>query len=116
MARLLITPGTAGTAAVGARASAVAAGSALLAGFADVIHSRGLVMLAGYAAVAAFIAWRRPAARLSVVLATLTVLVIAAAGWALNHHLSVTIYPEGIRSLSGQMKGGGPAYRPPGPG
>ena len=83
---------------------AAAAGSALLAGFADVIHSRGLVMLAGYAAVAAFIAWRRPAARLSVVLATLTLLVTAAAGWALNHHLSVTIYPEGIRSLSGEMK------------
>ena len=83
---------------------AAAAGFALLAGFADVIHSRGLVMLAGYAAVAAFIAWRRPAARLSVVLATLTLLVTAAAGWALNHHLSVTLYPEGIRSLSGEMK------------
>jgi hypothetical protein len=83
---------------------AAAAGSALLAGFAYMIHSRGLVMLAGYAAVGAFIAWRRPAARLSVVLAALTALVIAVAGWALNHHLTLAIYPEGTRSLSGQMR------------
>jgi hypothetical protein len=83
---------------------AAAAGSALLAAFAYVIHSRGLVMLVGYAAVAAFIAWRRPAARRSVALAALTALVTAAAGWALNHHLSVAIYPGGTRSLSGQMK------------
>jgi hypothetical protein len=83
---------------------AAAAGSALLAAFAYVIHSRGLVMLAGYAAVGAFIAWRRPAARLSVVLAALTVLVTAAAGWSLNHYLSSAVYPEGTRSLSGQMR------------
>ena len=86
---------------------AAAAGSALLAAFAYVIHSRGLVMLAGYAAVAAFIAWRRatPAtARRSVVLAALTVLVTAAAGWALNRYLTVNIYQEGTRSLSGQMR------------
>ena len=38
---------------------AAAAGSALLAGFAYMVHSRGLVMLAGYAAVGAFMAWRR---------------------------------------------------------
>ena len=83
---------------------AAAAGSALLAAFAYVIHSRGLVMLAGYAAVGAFIAWRRPAARLSVVLAALTALVTAAAGWSLNHYLSSALYPEGTRSLSGQMR------------
>ena len=35
---------------------AAAAGSALLAGFAYMVHSRGLVMLAGYAAVGAFMA------------------------------------------------------------
>ncbi len=83
---------------------AAAAGSALLAAFAYAIHSRGLVMLAGYAAVGAFIAWRRPAARLSVVLAALTALVTAAAGWSLNHYLSSAIYPGGTRSLSGQMR------------
>jgi len=83
---------------------AAAASSAVLAAFAYVIHSRGLVMLAGYAAVAAFIAWRRPIARLSVVLAGLTVIVTAAAGWSLNHYLTSAIYPEGTRSLSGQMR------------
>jgi hypothetical protein len=82
---------------------AAATGSALLSGYAYAVHSRGLVMLAGYAAVAAFIAWRRPAARLSVVGAALTAIVTVAAGWALNHRLSVLIYPEGARSLSGQM-------------
>jgi hypothetical protein len=75
---------------------AAAAGSALLAAFAYVIHSRGLVLLAGYAAVGAVIAWRRPdhaTARLSVVLAALTAMVTGAAGWALNHRLSTFLYP-----------------------
>ena len=40
-----------------------AAGSALLAGFAYMVHSRGLVLLAGVAAVGAFMAWRRPTRR-----------------------------------------------------
>ena len=95
---------------------AAAAGSALLAGYSYVVHSRGLVMLAGFAAVGAFIAWRRPdppsarlaatplTRRLSVVVAGLTALVTAVAGWALNHHISVAIYPDGTRSLSGQMR------------
>ena len=71
------------------------------------IHSRGLVMLAGYAAVGAVIAWRRPdpaTARLSVVLAALTAMVTGAAGWALDHRLSTFLYPEGTRSLSSQMR------------
>ena len=81
-----------------------AAGSALLAGYAYMVHSRGLVMLAGYAAVGAFIAWRRPAARGSAALAALTALVTAGAGWTLNRYLTSAIYPEGTRSLSGQMR------------
>jgi hypothetical protein len=83
---------------------AAAAGSALLSGYAYMIHSRGLVMLAGYAAVGAFIAWRRPAARFSVVVAGLIALVTVAAGWSVNHYLSLAIYPEGTRSLSGQLR------------
>jgi hypothetical protein len=95
---------------------AAAAGSALLAGYSYLVHSRGLVMLAGFAAVAVFMAWRRPdppserlspmplSSRLSVVVAGLTALVTTAAGWVLNHRISVTIYPEGTRSLSGQMR------------
>jgi len=83
---------------------AAAAGSALLSGYAYMIHSRGLVMLAGYAAVGAFIAWRRPAARLSVAAAGLIAVVTVAAGWSMNHYLSLAIYPEGTRSLSGQLR------------
>jgi hypothetical protein len=81
-----------------------AAGSALLAAYAYVIHSRGLVMLAGLAAVGVFIAWRQAAARLSVLVAALTTLVVAAAGWLLNHHITLAVYPEGTRSLSGQIR------------
>ena len=84
-------------------ASAAAAGSALLAGFAYMVDSRGLVMLAGYAAVGAFMAWRRPAARGSVTAAALTALVTVGAAWTLNRYLASAIYPEGARSLSGQM-------------
>jgi hypothetical protein len=83
---------------------AAAAGSALLAGYACAVHSRGLVILAGLAAVGAFIAWRRPAARLSVAVAALTALVTASAGWLLDRYLSSAIYPEGTRSLSGQLR------------
>jgi hypothetical protein len=81
-----------------------AAGSALLAGYAYTVHSRGLVMLAGYAAVGAFMAWRRPLARASVVVAALTALVSTGAGWLLNRYLATAIYPEGARSLSGQIR------------
>ena len=81
-----------------------AAASALLAAYAYATHSRGLVMVAGLAVVGGFVAWRRPRARFSVLVAGLTGVVIAAAGWSLNHHLSVTIYPEGARSLSSTVR------------
>ena len=61
-------------------------------------------MLAGLAAVGVFIGWRQAAARLSVLVAALTAVVAAAAGWALNHHISLSVYPEGTRSLSGQIR------------
>ena len=81
-----------------------AAGSALLAAYAYIVHSRGLVMLAGLAAIGVFIFWRQARSRLSVVVAALTAVVVAAAGWALNHHISLSVYPEGTRSLSGQIR------------
>ncbi len=83
---------------------AAAAASAALAAFAYAMHSRGLVMLAGLAAVGVFIFWRQAAARLSVLAAALTAVVTAVAGWSLNHHISLAIYPEGTRSLSGQIR------------
>jgi len=81
-----------------------AAGSAALAAYAYMVHSRGLVMVAGLAAMGVFIGWRQAAARLSVLVAALTAVVVAAAGWALNHHISLLVYPEGSRSLSGQIR------------
>ncbi len=82
---------------------AAAIGSAVLSGYAYAVHSRGLVLLAGFAAVGVFIAWRRPAVRGSVAAAALTVVVTAGAGWALDRYLVSALYPEGTRSLSGQL-------------
>jgi len=82
---------------------AAAIGSAVLSGYAYAVHSRGLVLLAGFAAVGVFIAWRRPAARGSVAAAALTAVLAAGAGWTLNRHLVSALYPEGSRSLSGQL-------------
>jgi hypothetical protein len=83
---------------------AAAVASALLATFAYATHSRGLVMLAGLAAVGVLIFWRQAAARLSVLAAAATAVVTGAAAWSLNHHIGVAIYPEGTRSLSGQIR------------
>ena len=82
---------------------AAAIGAALLSGYAYAVHSRGLVLLAGFAAVVVFIAWRRPAARGSVAAAAATVVVTAGAGWALDRYLASALYPEGNRSLTGQL-------------
>jgi len=82
---------------------AAAAGSALLSGFAYTVHSRGLVMLAVYAVTGIVIGIRRLAPRGTVLAAGLTALVTAGAGWSLDRHLTAAVYPEGIRSLTGQL-------------
>jgi hypothetical protein len=82
---------------------AAAVGSALLTGFAYAVHSRGLVMLVGFAAVGVLIGWRRPAARRTVAAAALTALLAVGAGWELNRHVTKVLYPEGIRSLTDQL-------------
>jgi hypothetical protein len=84
---------------------AAAFGSAVLSGYAYAVHSRGMVLLAGFAAVGVFIAWRRPAARgrSSVAVAALTAVLAVGAGWTLNRHLVSALYPQGSRSLSGQL-------------
>jgi hypothetical protein len=82
---------------------AAAIGAAALSGYAYAVHSRGLVLLAGFAAVVVFIAWRRPAARGSAAAAAATVAVTTGAGWALDRHLAAALYPEGNRSLTGQL-------------
>jgi hypothetical protein len=82
---------------------AAGVGSALLTGFAYAVHSRGLVMLVGFAAVAVLIGWRRPAARRTVAAAALTALLAVGAGWELNRHVTKMLYPGGIRSLTDQL-------------
>jgi hypothetical protein len=82
---------------------AAAIGSAALSGYAYAVHPRGLVLLAGFAAVAVFIAWRRPAARGSAAAAALTAVVTVGAGWILDRHLASALYPRGTRNLSGQL-------------
>jgi hypothetical protein len=82
---------------------AAAIGSAVLSGYAYVVHSRGLVLLAGFAAVGVFVAWRRPAARGSAAAAMLTLLATVGAGWALDRYLAAALYPGGTRNLSGQL-------------
>jgi hypothetical protein len=62
-----------------------------------------VVLLVLFAAVGALIARRRPAARGSVATAGLAALLAVAAAWALNRYLAAAIYPQGARSLSGQL-------------
>jgi hypothetical protein len=82
-----------------------AVGSAVMSGYAYTVHSRGSVLLAGLAVVAVFMFWRRPASRRSVAAAVLAVVVIAGAGYALNRYLVSVMYPEGTRSLPGELTG-----------
>jgi len=82
---------------------AAAAGSAVLVGYAYAVHSRGMVVLVGYLAVGVLVAWRRLAPRRTVAVAALATAVSVGAAWLLDRYLSWTIYPEGTRSLSGEM-------------
>jgi hypothetical protein len=82
---------------------AAAAGSAVLVGYAYAVHSRGLVILAGYLAVGVLVFWRRLAPRRTVAVAALAAAASVGAGWLLDRYLLWTIYPEGTRSLEGQM-------------
>jgi hypothetical protein len=82
---------------------AAAAGSALLAGYAYAVHSRGTVIVLSYVAVGVLVAWRRLAPRRTVAAAALVLVGSVGAGWLLNRYLSSTMYPEGTRNLSAQM-------------
>jgi hypothetical protein len=81
---------------------AAAIGSALLAGYAYAVHSRGLVILAVYVAVGMLIAWRRLAPRGTVVAAALSLAVSVGVTSMLNGKLAAAMYPSGARSLSGE--------------
>ncbi|HWN64034.1 MAG TPA: hypothetical protein VNO25_25555, partial [Streptosporangiaceae bacterium] len=81
-----------------------AAGSALLAGYAYAVHSRGIVMVLSYVAVAALVAWRRLALRRTVLAAGVALAASAGGGWLLDRYLSSVLYPEGTRNLTAQLK------------
>ena len=83
---------------------AAAVGAALLAGYAYAVHSRGDVIVAGYVAVGALVAWRRLAPRGTVAAAALALAASVSGGWLLDRYLSSVLYPDGTRSLSGQAE------------
>ncbi len=83
---------------------AAAVGAALLAGYAYAVHSRGDVIVAGYVAVGALVAWRRLAPRGTVAAAALALAASVGAGWLMDRYLSSVLYQQGTRSLSSQVE------------
>ena len=81
---------------------AAAIGSALLAGYAYAVHSRGAVIVAGYVLVGALFAWRRLVPRRSGVAAAVALGLPLGAAHLLNQHLSSVMYPSGPRTLAGE--------------
>jgi hypothetical protein len=81
---------------------AAAIGSALLAGYADAVHARGLVIVAGYVVVGVLIAWRRLAPRGTVPAAALTLALPLGVTSVLNGKIAAVMYPSGARSLGGE--------------
>jgi hypothetical protein len=79
-----------------------AAGSALLAGYAYAVHSRGAVMVAGFFVVGVFVFWRRLVPRRTAVAAAVALCLPLGAARFLNRHLSSVMYPSGPRTLAGE--------------
>ncbi len=82
---------------------AAAAGSALLAGYAYAVHTRGTVMVACYLALIVLVAWRRLAPRRTIAVAVVALAASVGGGWLLDRYLSSVMYPEGTRNLSSEM-------------
>ena len=82
---------------------AAAIGSALLAGYAYAVHSRGAIMVAGYVVVGILATWRRLAPRRTVLAAAAALCLPLGAAHLLNRHLSSTMYPSGPRTLAGEV-------------
>ena len=81
-----------------------AAGSGLLAGYLWAVHSRGLVIVAGYLVVGLLVWIRYIAPRGTLIVAAGGLLASALPGWLLNRYLASRLYPNGARSLSGEAK------------
>jgi hypothetical protein len=81
-----------------------AAGSGLLAGYLYAVHSRGLVIVAGYLVVGLLVWKRYIAPRGTLAVAAGGLVVTALPCWLLNRYLASKMYPQGARSLSGEAK------------
>jgi hypothetical protein len=81
-----------------------AAGSGLLAGYLWAVHSRGLVIVAGYLVVGLLVGLRYIAPRGTLIVAAGGIFVSAVPCWLLNKYLARRMYPQGARSLSGEAK------------
>ena len=79
-----------------------AVGSALLAGYAYAVHSRGAIMVAGFFVVGVLAAWRRLVPRRTAVAAAVALCLPLGVAYLLNHHLSSVMYPKGPRTLAGE--------------
>ena len=79
-----------------------AVGSALLAGYAYAVHSRGAVMVAGFFVVGVLAVWRRLVPWRTAVAAAVALCLPLGASYLLNHHLSSVMYPKGPRTLAGE--------------
>jgi len=82
---------------------AAAVGSALLAGYSDAVHSRGLVIVVVYVVLGAVIAWRRLAPRGTVAAAAVALAVPLWVSSVLDGRLARAMYPSGSRSLGGEI-------------
>jgi len=82
---------------------AAAVGSALLAGYSDAVHSRGLVIVVVYVVLGAVIAWRRLAPRGTVAAAAVALAVPLWVSSVLDGTLARAMYPSGSRSLGGEI-------------
>lgn len=81
---------------------AAAVGAALLVGYAYAVHSRGVIMVAGFGLVGVLAFWRRLVPRRTAVAAAVALCVPLGVGRVLNHHLSSVMYPSGPRTLAGE--------------
>jgi hypothetical protein len=79
-----------------------AVGSALLAGYAYAVHSRGAVLVAGFVLVGVFVFWRRLVPRWTAVAAGVALALPLGVARVLNRHLSSVMYPSGPRTLAGE--------------
>jgi hypothetical protein len=82
---------------------AAAVGSALLAGYSDAVHSRGLVIVVVYVVLGAVIAWRRLAPRGTAVAAAVALALVWWVSSVLDGTLARAMYPSGSRSLGGEI-------------